>query len=74
MSLTTIRLTGFQVEKLQCIGDGGRGSPYRITVYDGMALGKTGSVADRMAEAANNDSFEHDSPKGFKRLLNLFGM
>jgi hypothetical protein len=39
-----------------------------------MALGKTGSVADSMVVAANDDSFDHHSPKGFKRLLNLFGM
>jgi len=74
MSLTTIKLTEFQVEKLRCMGNAGRSSPYRITVYDGITLGKTGPVADKMLEAANQDSFEHHGPMGFKRLLNMFGM
>ncbi len=83
MSLTTIKLTGFRVEKLQCIGGEGRSSPYRITVYEGCALGKMGSVAASVAkemaeaanlEAANNDSFEHQGSRGFKRLLTMFGM
>jgi len=83
MSLTTIKLTEFRVEKLQCIGGEGRSSPYRITVYEGGALGEIGSVtvsvAEEMAEAgnleaANQDSFEQEAPIGFKRLLTMFGM
>ena len=83
MSLTTIKLTGFRVEKLQCIGGEGRSSPYRITVYEGCTLGEIGSVAASVAkemaaaanlESANNGSFEHHGPAGFKRLLSMFGM
>ena len=83
MSLTTIKLTGFRVEKLQCIGGAGRSSPYRITVYEGITLGKigfvAGAVAEEMAaaailESANHGSFEQNGPSGFKRLLTMFGM
>jgi hypothetical protein len=73
MSLTTIRLTEFQIEKLRCMGNAGRSSPYRITTYPGIALGETGPVAGSMLQAANQDSFEHRRSLGFKRLLNLFG-
>jgi len=78
MSLTTIKLTQFRVEKLQCIGGEGRSSPYRINAYEGGTLGEMGSVAEsmagQMAEAANHESFEHYGPLGFKRLLTMFGM
>jgi len=78
MSLTTIKLTEFCVEKLQCIGGEGRSSPYRISLYEGRTLGEIGSVAgsgaEEMAEAANHESFEHHGSIGFKRLLTMFGM
>ena len=83
MSLTTIKLTQFRVEKLQCIGGEGRSRPYRINAYEGSTLGEIGSVAPSVAkempeganlESANNGSFEHHGPTGFKRLLSMFGM
>jgi len=82
MSLTTIKLTQFRVEKLQCIGGEGRSSPYRITVYEGGALGEIGSVTESVAEemaeaahleAANHGRFEQHGAMGFKRLLTMFG-
>jgi hypothetical protein len=87
MSLTTIKLAEFRVEKLRCIGGQGRSSPYRITLFKGSTLGQMGSVtasvAEEMArelaeagnlESANQDNFEQHSPKGFKRLLHMFGL
>ncbi len=74
MSHTTIKLTVFRVEKLQCMGGAGRSSPFRITVYEGATLGHAGSVAEEMLEAANHDRFAHHGHIGFKRLLTMLGM
>jgi hypothetical protein len=74
MSLTTLKLTEFQVEKLQCIGAGDRGNPYRISTYNGIKLGSVGTVAEAVLEAANQDSFEIRGLHSFKRLLKVFGM
>jgi hypothetical protein len=74
MSLTTLKLTEFQVEKLQCIGAGDRGNPYRISTYNGIKLGSVGTVAEAVLEAANQDSFEVRSLYGFKRLLKVLGI
>jgi hypothetical protein len=73
MSLTTIKLTEFRVEKLRCIGGQGRSSPFRITLFEGSTLGKIGSVAAlvtievakemarEMAEADNLKSANQDN-------------
>jgi len=91
MSLTTIKLTEFRVEKLRCIGGQRSSSPYRITLFEGGTLGKMGSVATLVAEemagemageiaeagnlkSANHDNFEQHRSRGFKRLLNIFGL
>lgn len=74
MSVSTIRMTEFYVEKLRCVGSQGNINPYRITVYDGLSLGKVGPVADITLEAANHDKFDELPLTSFKRLLNMFGI
>lgn len=68
MSLTKLRLTQFQVEKLRCIGSAGRASPYRITTYRGMSLGLVGPVAQYGWEACNAPQFETGLIRGWRRL------
>ena len=72
MSLTTIQLTQFQVERLQCIGGGGRAAPYRITTYRSTELGSFGKVMETAAEAGNASNFRLSGFQGIKRLLSVF--
>lgn len=72
MSLSKVRLTLFQVEKLRCIGGAGRGSPYRITTYRGMSLGMAGLVAQYGWEASNAPSFETLPLRAWRRLTGRF--
>lgn len=77
MSLMTLQLTQFKVQKLQCIGGEGRAAPYRITTYEGMDLGSLGEVMEAEQEAMNAASYERIKtglmPQGLKRLLGIFG-
>jgi hypothetical protein len=73
MSLTTIKLTEFRVEKLRCIGGQGRSSPYRISLFEGSTLGEMGCVtalvakemveemAKEMLQAGKLKSANHDN-------------
>jgi hypothetical protein len=73
MSLTTLRLTQFKVQKLQCIGDRRRAAPYRITTYDGMELGSFGAVMESETEASNAADFARHGFHGMRHLLKVFG-
>lgn len=73
MSLTTLRLTQFKVQKLQCIGDRRRAAPYQITTYDGMELGSVGLVMETVTAASNATNFARHGFQGMRRLLNVFG-
>lgn len=77
MSLMTLQLTQFKVQKLQCIGGEGRAAPYRITTYHGMNLGSFGEIMEAEQEATNAASFERVHTgfmaQGLKRLLGIFG-
>jgi hypothetical protein len=73
MSLTTLQLTQFKVQKLQCIGDRRRAAPYQITTYDGMELGSFGVVMEPAMEASNATDFAHHGFHGMRRLLKVFG-
>ena len=56
MARVSLRLTEFQVEKLQC--GAGRVSPYQVTTYQGRELGTLGEIAHPAAAAANATSFD----------------
>jgi len=72
MTATTLQLTQFKIQKLQCIGGAGRASPYRITTYRGMNLGTIGQVMECAEEAGNADAFEsHESGSIGRRVKNL---
>jgi len=76
MSLESLELTYFEVEKLQCIGGTGRAVPFRITTYRGLELGTTGHVAEAGYKAANEPEFESGNRSirvgGVRRLLSRF--
>lgn len=69
---TTLRLTQFTVQKMQCSSGQGRATPYRITTYDGMDLGSLGAVMDSALEAGNATAFEQPGPRGMQHLLEVF--
>jgi hypothetical protein len=73
MSLTTLQLTQFKVQKLQCVGDRRRVAPYQITTYDGMELGSFGVVIEPSMEASNTANFARHGFHGMRRLLRVFG-
>ena len=78
MSLESLELTYFEVEKLQCIGGTGRAVPFRITTYRGMELGTTGPVAEPGNKAANEPAFELRKRAirvgGVRRLMSHFSL
>lgn len=73
MSVTTLRLTQFKVQKLQCIGGQRRAAPYQITTYDGMELGSVGLVMETVMEASNATNFTRPGFQAVRRLLKVFG-
>jgi len=73
MSSTTLRLTQFKVQRLQCIGGNSRIAPYHITTYYGEELGEFGEVMTTTAAAGNGPVFEQSGLRGLKRLLAMFG-
>ena len=68
MSLATLQLTQFTVQKLQCIGGTGRAVPYRITTYRGGKLGDFGEIMEFTPVAANDDVFSHFSARLLRRV------
>ncbi len=72
MSSSILRLTQFQVQRLQCIGGGSRTAPYRITTYHGVELGSLGEVMQPLTAASNAPVIEHSGLQGLKRLLTRF--
>jgi len=69
MSLTILRFTEFQVQRLQCIGGQSRATPYRITTYHGMEIGTFGKVAEAFTEASNSGMSKWTALHGLKRFL-----
>ena len=75
MSVTSIRLTYFQTEKLRC-ASGQQSAPYRITTYKGPEVGMVGympAVICRMhgsvtVQAANESEQEYRSQPLWQRL------
>ena len=72
MSLTTLRLTQFTVQKLQCIGGRGRAVPYQITTYEGTELGSFGKIPQSAMEASNSDTFEKSLFSNLKPKLRSY--
>ena len=71
MSMTTLRLTQFTVQKLQCIGSRGRAAPYQITTYEGAEVGAFGEILPLEVEASNAAVFKKSRPNAFIPLLKL---
>ncbi len=74
MSMSSVRLTHFQVEKLNCASGDHRGSaPFRITTYRGNRLGLLGMIGNPAQAAVNADRFDLSQWKrlqfGWNRLL-----
>ena len=69
MSLATLQLTQFSVQKLQCIGGTGRAVPYRITTYRGGKLGEFGEVMEFTPVAANDELFSRYSARLLRRMV-----
>jgi hypothetical protein len=72
MSLTTLRFTEFQVQRLQCAGGHGRAAPYQITTYNSLEMGAFGEVMEFTVEAANSAIFEKRRFRVLKQLLAKF--
>jgi hypothetical protein len=77
MSQSTLQLTQFKIQKLQCIGGQGRAMPYRITTYRGMDLGTIGQIMD--PQGAINESVFEVAQSGrlnklAGRILRTFGL
>lgn len=78
MSLKTIELTEFTVERLQCVGGEGRAAPYRITTYRGMELGILGEIMSEVAHSANSTFNQRRGmrfiPTRLANCLSAFGL
>jgi hypothetical protein len=72
MSLTIVRLTHFQVERLRCIGGQGRSTPYRITTFHDAEIGILGKVMEPTTQAGNASMYDKTGWQGLKRLLTTF--
>jgi hypothetical protein len=80
MSVSAIRITYFQADKLRCAGAALQSAPYRITTYRGPEVGLLGllpAVLNKVhemntAEAANSAQFESSTPSLFERLTRRY--
>jgi len=76
MSVSAVRITYFQADKITVHGSHRHASPYRVTTYKGPRLGLVGTLPAVLsklhelnsAAAANADQFEHSAPGFFERL------
>jgi len=79
MSVSAIRITYFQADKITCSGAQRQASPYRVTTYKGPQLGLFGELPAALyqlhelnsSEAANSDLYESSSPGLFERLTGM---
>lgn len=79
MSVSAIRITYFQADKITGHGAQRQASPYRVTTYKGPRLGLVGTLPAVLwklhelnsGAAANADQFENPTPGFFERLTRL---
>ncbi len=78
MTQTNLRLTIFQVQRLQDIVGLGGISPYQITIFTGDSLGRTGTIVDpSKLESANDGCWLAEtapSESWLRRFKFSFGM
>lgn len=80
MSVSAVRITYFQADRIACQGSSEVVSPYRVTTYRGPQLGLLGAIPAvicrlhelRSAEAANSVAFDIPAPGLIERLTLMF--
>ncbi len=77
MSVSAIRITYFQADKLRCVSGQQQSAPYRITTYRGPELGLLGALpavlnrihATSTAAAANSDQYQNSTSRLIEKLV-----